>query len=45
MVAKKCAFKAERHRDENEMALVPFKFIAVSFVDGDGDDVWGAWGR
>ena len=47
MVAKKCrAFKVERDRDGNKMtilsAVVPFKFISVSFVDGDMDDIRGA---
>ena len=40
MVAKKCrAFKVERHRDENEVAVLgacAFKFFAVSFVDRHG---------
>jgi hypothetical protein len=47
MVAKECgAFKSDRHRDENEAPILGAcavqSFIAVSFVDGDGDDVRGA---
>jgi hypothetical protein len=44
-VAKK--YRASRRRDTvtkiswRFSALVPFGFVAVSFVDGDGDDVRG----